>query len=57
MKAEVDAGVGASAHVTGEGDDRRLVVHLAPAPPDASSDFSLRCSFGTAPHSVQTSDF
>ena len=57
MTGAVDANVDASARMIGEGEDRRLVVNLAPASPDDTHDFSLTCSFGRAPHSIQLRDF
>jgi hypothetical protein len=50
--ARVDPGPDVSAQLVGEGDDRRLSVHLWTSEPDATIDFPLRCRFPTGPTRV-----
>ena len=58
--ARIDSGPDVSAQLVGEGDDRRLSVHLWTSEPDATIDFPMRCRFPTGPtrvpHSIQVRD-
>jgi hypothetical protein len=58
--ARIDPAPDVSAQLVGEGDDRRLSVHLWTSEPDATIDFPLRCRFPTGPtrvpHSIQVRD-
>jgi hypothetical protein len=47
--ARVDTGTDVSAQIFGEGEDRRLSVHLTPSDMHAPIDFSMRCRFPTGP--------
>ncbi len=50
--APVDAAADVSAQIFGEGEDRRLSVHLTPRDPNATIDFPMRCRFPTGPTTV-----
>ena len=56
----VDPGADVSAQIFGEGEDRRLSVHLTPRDPNATIDFPMRCKFPTGPttvpHSIRVAD-
>jgi hypothetical protein len=56
----VDTGADVSAQIVGEGEDRKLLVHLTPRDPNAPIDFSMRCRFptgpATVPHSIKVGD-
>jgi hypothetical protein len=59
-RSPIDPGLDVSAQLVGEGDDRRLSIHLWTSEPDATIDFPLRCRFPTGPtrvpYSIQVRD-
>lgn len=58
--ARIDPAADVSAQLVGEGDDRRLSIHLWTSEPDATIDFPMRCRFPTGPtrvpYSIQVRD-
>jgi hypothetical protein len=58
--AAIDSTPDVSAQLVGDGDDRRLSVHLWTSEPDAPIDFPMRCRFPTGPttvpHTIQVRD-
>jgi hypothetical protein len=56
----IDPAPDVSAQIFGEGEDRRLSVHLTPRDPTATIDFPMRCRFptgpATVPHSIRVAD-
>jgi hypothetical protein len=58
--ARLDPAPDVSAQLFGEGEDRRLSVHLWTSEPDKTIDYPMRCRFPTGPttvpHSIQVRD-